>query len=121
MSIHSLDLATGVDQRLAYAPTSAAEVRPVLSPDGKLIAFGHQVTDGMEQIMVAPSDASGPGRPLGPKFSYATEHEYGFSPDGTKLVLWFAAKKSILIDVQTGAIQETALSSFIQQWQRRMP
>jgi hypothetical protein len=93
LRVHVLDLATGRDTPIPIAadPTNPAlpvdQWAPRVSPDGRMLAFLVDRSDGTYQVAVAPLDGSALPRSLGPSGRKAEDEEpnYEFSPDGTKV------------------------------------
>ncbi len=93
LQVHVLDLIKGTESVIPTAadPTSPElpvdQWSPRFSPDGTMLAFQVDRSDGTYQIAVAPSDGSAPPRPLGPsaRNTAGEDASYEFSPDGTKV------------------------------------
>ena len=125
--IHHRDLATGADRPITFDATSTDEHGPVLSPDAtKVVLWTESLTGGVEagdaQVVLAPADGSSLGRALGSKFPIGTAIGYGFSPDGSSVILSFNGGRTYLFDVDTG--QSTATLASIPNyasWQRKAP
>jgi Tol biopolymer transport system component len=117
-SIHRIDLDTGKDARMDLK-TAQAEIRPVLSPDGRSIVFEGQAANGDAHLFVAPLDGIGSSRVIGPGYYYGQDHEFALSPDGAKVILVLDRRTSV-IDVATGdtvVVDAPGLPS----WQRLAP
>ncbi|MFL5640730.1 MAG: TolB family protein [Chloroflexota bacterium] len=93
LQVHVLDIITGTESVIPTAadPTSPElpvdQWSPRFSPDGTMLAFQVDRSDGTYQIAVAPVDGSALPRPLGPSARKAADEDpnYEFSPDGTKV------------------------------------
>ena len=60
----------------------------MLSPDGRLVVFSRDRSDGVGWLGAAPSDGSVPGHQVGNDFASAADDDpsYEFSPDGTIVI-----------------------------------
>lgn len=125
MNIHVLDLETGVDRRMMYAPDRESETSPALSPDDTTIAFESMERGSDNAVfMVAPLDGSGTARAVSEVYRWDDgERSVGFSPDGKQLLVTLPGRPPELIDLATGrstgiVLPESAANSG---WQRRLP
>lgn len=119
--IHLLDIASGVDQRVTFDPTSGGETAMRYLPDYTHVILGREDAS-VGQLMVAPSDRSEPGRLIGPKFSVRSEVGWGISPDGATIFLVVNDAEPVFIDVATGEVKTgpDPLGACCG-WQRRAP
>jgi Tol biopolymer transport system component len=101
--VHVLDLATGQDSAIPIAadPTDPSlpvdQWEPRFSPDGKMLVFQTDRSDGTDQIAVAHTDGSDIPRPLGPSAPTSIDPNdenvsFEFSPDGTKVIARYPAE-----------------------------
>lgn len=115
--IHVLDLVTGKDTRMAFGAASDGGLSPQFSPDGASLLL---VRGDPARLVVAPVDGSSAGRSIGPPFDvYENPHVFGFSPDGTKVVLTIERSgEAWLIDVADGTFVELDSLGYYPGWQR---
>ena len=102
---------------MAFDAASDGELTPQFSPDGASLLF---TRGDPARLVVAPVDGSSAGRPIGPEFAtYDNPHVFGFSPDGTKVVLTIERSgEAWLIDVADGTFVEVQSLGFYPSWQR---
>jgi hypothetical protein len=115
--IHILDVETGTDTRMAFDPASDGELSPQFSPDGASLLFIRGIPS---RLVIAPVDGSTAGRSIGPTFeTYDNPHVFGFSPDGTKVILTIERSgEAWLVDVADGTFVEVDSLGFYASWQR---
>ena len=97
---------------------------PVFSPDGKtfiVTAVSHQPGPVMGQLVVASADGRRPAVAIGPAYSYQDRQSYGFSPDGTKVILDLVSGASWMLDVAGGNSVQVKQFLSDPSWQRRAP
>ena len=102
--IHRRDLRTGADRQITFDPRASGEVDehgPVFSPDGQQLLLWTQDGD-FAQLVIAPHDASAGVRPLGPRFYWDSDYNYGFAPDGQTAILNLGISTTYLIDIPSG-------------------
>lgn len=108
--IHILDLQTGLDSILPD-PDGFTNQRgsAYFSPDGLHVGYlrGY-AANGTFQFVVAPSDGSGTGTPIGPRLGEPSgDVNWTFTPDGTAVVVDYGADGSVWllpIDGSPGSI-----------------
>ena len=83
---HDAPIPPGTDPLVASQPVD--EFRPVLSPDGSMVVFERDRSDGKGWLAIAPSDGSAPGRQVGVDFTPINSQRptYAFSPDATVIL-----------------------------------
>jgi hypothetical protein len=102
--IHLRDLETGADRQVTFDPRTNGEVdehEPAFSPDGRELLLWTQDGD-TGQLAIAPSDGSGPARPLGPPFLWGDYYDYSFAPDGRTAILMIGAGTTWMFDLPSG-------------------
>ena len=95
--VHVLSLRDGLD-RVLPAPSGAAQMGGVFSPDGKHIAYLRIANDRM-RLVVAPLDGSDTGVAIGPAVAAfgsdgATINNYFWSPDGAAVLANYDSDKT---------------------------
>lgn len=110
--VHLLDLATGKDQRVTFDSSATGETDLHFSPDGVHVVLQHETT--LAQLEIATRDRTGPTLLVGPTFTFGTDANYGFTPDGKTVFLAFPFAKPYFFDVATGTQTRgtTSLESF---------
>ena len=111
--IHLRDIASGQDKVVKFDPSSDGETGLQFSPDGRHVVLQREAAS-KAQLMIAALDGSNPNLLVGPHFSVDEDAAYGFSPDGTKLLLLFNGHKPAYFDVATGT--ETTGPETMQNW-----
>jgi WD40 repeat protein len=93
--VHILDLRSG-QERVLPAPDGMAQMGPAFSPDATHILYVRAGDDGRVRLVVAPVDASTPGRELGPTIAGSGEaiNNQGWSPDGTAVYANYDSDKT---------------------------
>jgi dipeptidyl aminopeptidase/acylaminoacyl peptidase len=98
--IHVVDVATGVDRRVAF-DGAAADLRPHWSPDETKLVFERTGVDTY-QLMIGSVDG-GPVTAIGPTRPDKTGGaEVRFSPDGTRILAFYKADRTSWILEPTG-------------------
>ena len=117
--VHVFDLAAGVDRRIGGDPSSAYEIWPQFSPDGRQVLYQRYGVDAPMRLMIAAADGTGSARQVGPAQDADTDYIVAFSPDGTKL---FVVRRGLsrwqLIDVADGSVQYGTSVDDWAHWQR---
>ena len=101
---HDALIPPGTDPLVASQPVD--EFRPVLAPDGSMVVFERDRSDGKGWLALAPSDGSAPGRQVGVEFtpSDGESPTYAFTPDGTMIIATYPGETiTHLLPVAGGA------------------
>ena len=116
--IHVLDLRTGVD-RILPDPDGFTSQRGLanFSPDGRLVGYVRYYTiDNTYQLVVAPSDGSGTGTPIGPRLPAPSgDINYAFTPDGSAIVAAYGndgAARLLPVDGSEGSVLARGSNAF---------
>lgn len=102
--LHLRDLDTGEELPVPFGTDGG---RPVFSPDGKSVLFEREIDDGQGQLFIGALDPSGTTESVGPGYALQEDHRFGFSPDGTHILLGQTGKTT-LVDIATGTTTELA-------------
>ena len=117
--IHVLDLRSGQDMVLPD-PTGGFTNQfgsAYFSPEGRLVGYMRDYpVDSTYQFVVAPSDGSGTGTPIGPRLSEPSgDVNYAWVPDGTAVVVDYDRDQTVRllpIDGSAGSILGKGALSF---------
>ena len=118
---HLIDLENGRDQRMTFDRSAACELQPRFLADDKILVERQDLV-GNSRLLVAPVDASAPGRLIGPVFDYRHGVGWAVSPDRRDVLFVSDSEPSQLISIGTGASRPTRLSlPDAGSWQRLAP
>ena len=97
--IHVLDLATGRDVVMPDPANGFTNQfgTAFFSPDGRLVGYVREfIDDKTYQFVVAPSDGSGTGTPIGPRLREPTSDvNWTWTPDGSAVVVDYGADLTV--------------------------
>jgi hypothetical protein len=118
--IHVIGVDAGVDRIPAFEGVPG-DLGPVWSPDGTRLAF-ERVAGGFYQIATALA-FGGPVVDIGPAMPVLTgDAVYQFSPDGTKVIVFYPADRSTwMLDVAGGPGVQLPATAGATSWQRLAP
>ena len=116
--VQILDIATCADIALPDPTGYMHQFGPaVYSPDGRTIANQRDDGDGTHQLVVAPSDGSGTGTPIGPRpAGSAGDIIYAWTPDGSAIIAAYDADQTarlLPVDGSTSTVLSRGSFAFV--------